>query len=98
MKNAVIALAVLMSIPARAQVFEGDPDSGSERRRLEVCGRKYTHDMDSMNDYSAERTPAFPVEVKALANAHDAYLAKLLVIQNARRTLDVSTYELLSDP
>lgn len=65
---------------------------GEIRRKEEVCGKKYVYDMDSMDDYSEKKDPGFPGLSKIISDPHEALLAKLIAIESAQETIDMSTY------
>lgn len=60
-------------------------------RKIEVCGAQSLI-FDTLSNFKAQPTGWFPGRVKVLADPHEALLAKLLLIEKAQKSIDVSTY------
>lgn len=60
-------------------------------RKIEVCGEGSLQ-KDTLADYPRRPTPYFPAYTRVLADPREALLAKVALIQAAKRSIDVSTY------
>ena len=48
--------------------------------------------VDSVTTYPAEKTPAMKAGIKVVADPQEGFLAKVMMIRSAKRTIDMSTY------
>lgn len=96
----VTALGVPALRGMRAPASFNDPNErGSEelmsesqkQRKIEVCGARAL-DIDTLSNFDDRSTGWFPGQAKLLANSHEALLAKLLLIEQAKTSVDISTY------
>jgi hypothetical protein len=80
--------------------YAPDPTSDEEMtmekraEKIAACGAE-SLEHDSLSDYPklpTPSTPYFPGLVRVLANPHEAVLAKVALIQNAKKSIDLSTY------
>jgi putative cardiolipin synthase len=62
-----------------------------KKRKIEVCGAD-SISVDTLSNFKAQPTGWFPGKIKVLADPHEALLAKLLLIERAQMSIDISTY------
>jgi putative cardiolipin synthase len=61
------------------------------KRKIEVCGERSLR-FDTTSNFDDQATGWFPGRAKILIDPHEALLAKLLLIQRAKKSIDISTY------
>jgi putative cardiolipin synthase len=66
-------------------------DDAQRKRKIEVCGARAL-EFDSLSNFDERSTGYFPGRAKLLADSHEALLAKLLLIEQAKKSVDISTY------
>lgn len=64
---------------------------GKKKRKIEVCGTRALS-IDTLSNFDDRSTGWFPGRAKILASSHEALLAKLLLIEQAKKSIDLSTY------
>ncbi|MFL5812448.1 MAG: phospholipase D-like domain-containing protein [Bdellovibrionia bacterium] len=62
-----------------------------KKRKIEVCGER-SLESDSVSNFESQSTGYFPGRAKILADSHEALLVKLLLIEQAKKSVDISTY------
>lgn len=67
-----------------------------EARKIEVCGKASLIE-DSIGNFSDQTSPWFPGNAKVLFDPHEAYLARVILIQKAKISIDISTFTFNSD-
>ena len=70
--------------------------AAQKESKKQVCGPDSTI-MDTLTHYGPTPTPYFPGYARVLVDPHEAVLAKLALIQNAKKSIDLSTYIFSSD-
>jgi len=66
-------------------------DDAVKQRKIEVCGAHALF-VDTLSNFDDRGTGWFPGRALLLADSHEAILAKLLLIQKAKISVDLSTY------
>ena len=97
-KKIILALGILnfasvaFGSDAIQKHFDGETLRPEElTRKIEVCGAdSILH--DSTGNFSPKTTGWFEGYSKALVDPHEAFLAKVLMIQKAKKSIDISTY------
>src|SRR5258708_4929394 len=60
-------------------------------RKIAVCGQASVVN-DTVSNFTSAKTDWFPGQAKVLVDPHEAFLAKILLIQKAKTSIDISTY------
>ncbi len=98
----ILFLVCGISAGSFASRYDGLPGAGEligdaeKSRKIEVCGARALK-VDTLSNFDDRATGWFPGRAKILADPHEALLAKLILIQKAKRSVDVSTFIFSSD-
>jgi cardiolipin synthase C len=77
--------------PTQSMQHEEFLTDEEKARKIETCGVE-SLDKDTLSNYPKTPIPYFPGYTRVLADPHEALLAKVALIQAAKKSIDISTY------